>query len=61
MFQCCMHQLIEALHGIEIIADDFVAISYGDMYEDALLDHDKNLRELLHTMMQVKKFPFECR
>ena len=47
IFQCCIHQLIEGLKGIKVIADDFVAIGCGDTYEEALLDHDKNLRELL--------------
>ena len=52
VFQRRMHQLIEGLCGIEVTADDFVAIGCGDTYEDALLDHDKNLRELLQRCKQ---------
>jgi len=54
VFQRRMHQLIEGLQGVEVIADDFVAIGCGDTYEDALLDHDKNLRELLQRCKQRK-------
>ena len=35
VFQRCMHETIEGLHRIEVVADDFIAVGYGD--------HDKNL------------------
>ena len=30
VFQCCMHDLIEGLHGIEVIAGDIAVVGFGD-------------------------------
>ena len=38
-----MHELIEGLKGIEVIADDFVIVGYGKTQEEATLPHDRNL------------------
>ena len=38
-----MHELIEGVTGVEVVADDFIAVGYGDMFEEAAQDHDKNL------------------
>ena len=48
-----MHQLIEGLQGIEVIVNYFVEIGCGDSYEDVLLDHDKNLRELRSASKEI--------
>ena len=48
VFQRRMHELIEGLHGIEVIADDFAAVSFGDTFAEASRDHDKNLKAFLH-------------
>ena len=42
-----MHQLIEGLHGVEVIADDFVTVGYGNTTEAAIADHDRNLMAFL--------------
>jgi len=47
VFQRRMHELIEGLCGVEVVADDFVAIGRGDTLEEASKDHDKNLGALL--------------
>lgn len=47
VFQRKMHELIEGLTGIEVVADDFIAIGYGETYEEALCDHDRNLLAFL--------------
>ena len=47
IFQRRMHQLIEGLTGIEVIADDFVVVGRGHDEAEAIHDHDKNLHELL--------------
>jgi len=47
VFQRKMHELIEGLYGVEVVADDFVAIGRGDTIEDASIDHDHNLGTLL--------------
>ena len=52
VFQRRMHELIEGLPGVEVVADDFVAIGFGNTQEEAMLDHDKNLAGLLQRCEQ---------
>ena len=47
IFQRRMHELIEGLTGIEVIADDFVVVGRGHSEAEAIHDHDKNLQALL--------------
>jgi len=47
VFQRRMHQLIEGLRGIEVIADDFCVVGYGETDEEAAVDHDRNLHAFL--------------
>ena len=47
VFQRKMHELIEGLQGVEVVADDFVVVGRGDTTEDASRDHDQNLSALL--------------
>jgi len=47
IFQRQMHELIEGLTGVEVIADDFVVIGQGKSKDIAIRDHDKNLQALL--------------
>ena len=47
VFQRRMHELIEGLTGVEVIADDFVVVGRGQTEENAIHDHDKNLEVLL--------------
>ena len=47
VFQMKMHQLIEGLDSIEVVADDFVVVGYGRTVEEANLDHDQRLRTFL--------------
>ena len=43
VFQKRMHELIEGLQGIEVVADDFVVVGYGNTVDEANVDHDKRL------------------
>ena len=43
VFQRKMHEFIEGLTGIEVVADDFIAVGFGDTFEEATRDHDKHL------------------
>jgi hypothetical protein len=43
VFQRRIHELIEGLQGVEVVADDFVVVWFGDMVQDAIKDHDQNL------------------
>ena len=47
MFQRRMHELIEGLQGIEVVADDFVVVGLGEMKESAVRNHDDNLQGFL--------------
>ena len=47
VFQRKMHEFAEGLAGIEVVADDFLVIGFGDSYEEAARDHDKNLLAFL--------------
>ncbi len=47
VFQRRMHEVIEGLEGIEVVADDFVAVGFGDTLEEATSDHDCHLEAFL--------------
>jgi len=47
IFQRKMHELIEGLKGVEVMADDFVVAGYGDSLQAESKDHDKNLSVFL--------------
>ena len=47
VFQHRMHQLIEGLHGVEVVANDFVEVGFGDTEEKASVDHDQNVDAFL--------------
>ena len=39
--------MLENLNGVDVIADDILVYGRGETYEEALADHDKNLKALL--------------
>ena len=47
VFQRRMYKLIEGMTDIEVVADDFIAVGYGETFGEATRDHDKNLLEFL--------------
>jgi RNase H-like domain found in reverse transcriptase/Reverse transcriptase (RNA-dependent DNA polymerase)/Integrase zinc binding domain len=46
-FQRRMHELLDELEGVEVIADDILVYGCGDTKEDAEQDHDKKLLALM--------------
>ena len=42
-FQRRMHELIEGLSRVEVVANDFVVAGFGDTLEEAFRDHNKKL------------------
>ena len=48
VFQRRIHELIEGLQGVEVVADDFVVVGFGDTVQEATRDHDRNLEAFLH-------------
>ena len=47
VFQRRMHELIEGLQGVEVVADDFVVVGLGETKESAVRNHDDNLQGFL--------------
>ena len=47
VFQRRMHELIEGLQGLEVVADNFVVVGLGETKESAVCNHDDNLRVFL--------------
>ena len=47
VFERKMHELIEGMTGVEVVADDFIVVGYGETFEKATRDHDRNLFEFL--------------
>jgi hypothetical protein len=47
-----MHQLIEKLEGVDVVADDFVVYGKGHTDDEARADHDRNLIEFLNRARQ---------
>ena len=45
-------KLIEGLCDVEVVASDFVAVGFGDTFEEAVQDQDRNLAGLLQRCEQ---------
>ena len=46
-YQRRLHEILEGLAGVDVVADDIVVFGCGDTDEEARKDHDKNLISLL--------------
>ncbi|UYV72155.1 K02A2.6-like [Cordylochernes scorpioides] len=46
-FQRRLHEVIEGLEGVEVIADDILVFGKGNITEDAIRDHNIKLEQLL--------------
>ncbi|UYV79187.1 K02A2.6-like [Cordylochernes scorpioides] len=46
-FQRRLHEVIEGLEGVEVIADDILVFGKGNTTEDAIRDHNIKLKQLL--------------
>ena len=42
-----MHELIEGMSNVEVVADDFVVVGYGQTHEEATRDHEATLKAFL--------------
>ena len=52
-FQRRLHDVLEGLQGVEVIADDILIYGSGDTTEEASTNHDKNLLALLERAREV--------
>ena len=55
-----MHQALEDLDGVAVIADDILVFGKGQNDEEARRDHDENLEKLMKKMPR-KKYQIEQR
>lgn len=47
VFQKALQQIISGLRGVRCLADDVAVFGCGDTMEEAMLDHNRNLKEVL--------------
>jgi hypothetical protein len=47
-----MQEHVEGLHGVEVIADDFVVVGFGSTPEEWNADHDRNVRAFLERCQE---------
>lgn len=52
-FQRRLHEVMEGLSGVEVIADDILVYGSGDTMEQATEDHDQNLVNVLERARQL--------
>ena len=53
IWQRKMHEAIEGLQGVEVIADDFLVCGFGDTVDEAVKDHDQNLTAFLQRCRKL--------
>ena len=62
VFQRKMHERIEGLAGVEVVADDFAVIGCGSTMEAGIMDHEQNLLRFIerceerHVRLNTDKF-----
>ena len=54
IFQQRMHELVKGLRGLEVVADDFVAVGQGNIGKVAAKGHDKNLKTDAKAKNQIQ-------
>ena len=47
VFQRKMHELIEGLKGVEVVADDFMIVGRGKTMDEGIKDHNESLINFL--------------
>ena len=51
-FQRRMNEIVEGLNGVKVIVDDILIVGRGQTKQDAILDHDQNLLDLLNRLQE---------
>ena len=52
-FESTLQEKLADLEGVEVIRDDIIVMGFGDTHEQAALNHDENLLELLERARKV--------
>ena len=53
IWQRKMHEAIEGLQGVDVIADDFLVCGFGDTVDEAVKNHDQNLTAFLQRCREL--------
>lgn len=53
IFQRKLHEAVEGLNGVRVLADDVLIFGCGDSNEEALRDHNNNLNNFLKRMSET--------
>ena len=62
VFQKRIKEIIEGLEGVEVIADDFLIIGYGENDQEEASNHDNNLKAFLRTCRKNNlKLNWKCK
>lgn len=51
-YQRRQHEIVEDLPGVEAIVDDLLVYICGETMQEAIVDHDRNLRRVLERARQ---------
>lgn len=49
-YQRRINEVLENLAGVKVIVDDILVYGNGDNYEQAVIDHDNNMKALLERL-----------
>ena len=52
-FECKLHEKLDDLEGVHVLRDDILVVGYGETVEEAEINHDANLHNLLGRARQV--------
>ena len=55
VWQQRMHELVQGLTGVEVIANDFLVCGFGDTNEAAVANYDQNLKAFLRKRNQQRE------
>jgi len=47
-----MHEALEGLSGTKVIVDDILVYGKGNNIEEAVLDHDSNVKKLFERLLE---------
>ena len=58
VFQWRIHELIESLHGVKVVADDFVAIGFGSTQKEMMTELGRQRCEQWKIHLNADKVKF---
>ena len=52
VWQRMVNEIIKGLSGVEVVADDFLIVGFGEINAEAMESHNEHLRKLLERLQQ---------